>query len=183
MRRHRHNQLGNKEEIQKILLFFLIGFFIGAVLYYIFQNSFVSLKKQLEDNLVLWSQDGESSLSLFGKSLWQHGKYLLLLGVFAIGPLAKVYQKAFTWYTGLRNGFLLMFFLYAKGAVGMLFYIISFIPHGLLLVPLYLYLFSVTNENRQDKHKVSRWICVILIFITACGLEVKVNLPLMETFL
>lgn len=183
MRRHRHNQLGNAEELQRIFLFFLIGFFLGAVFYYIFQHSFETLKKQLEENLTLWSQEESSSLTLFAKSLWQHGKYLLLLGIFSIGTLKKVYLKMFTCYTGLRNGFLLMFFLYAKGAFGILVYLISLIPHGVLLAPLYLYLFSVANENRQDKRHVTRWICVILVFITACGLEVKVNLPLMEALL
>ena len=70
MRRHRHNQLGNAEELQRIFLFFLIGFFLGAVFYYIFQQSFEELKKQLEDNLTLWSQEESSSLTLFAKSLW-----------------------------------------------------------------------------------------------------------------
>ena len=39
MRRHRHSQLGNSEYLQKIILFFLIGFFVGAVFYYFFQHS------------------------------------------------------------------------------------------------------------------------------------------------
>lgn len=183
MRRHRYNQLREAEELQKTLLFFLVGFFLGAVFYYIFQQSFESLKKQLEDNLVIWSQEENSSMALFVKCLWQHGKYLLLFGIFSLGTLKNVYQKLFSWYTGLRNGFLFMFFLFAKGVFGILVYLVSFFPQGLLFVPLYLYLFSVVNENRQDKRHVTRWICVILVFITACGLEVKINLPLMEMIL
>ncbi len=46
MRRHRHSQLGNSEYLQKIVLFFLIGFFIGAVFYYFFQHSFEGIRKQ-----------------------------------------------------------------------------------------------------------------------------------------
>lgn len=183
MRRHRHSQLGNTEYLQKILLFFLIGFFVGAVFYYFFQHSFEGIRKQLEENLTLWSQEGESTSSLFVRSLWQHGKYLLLFGIFSLGVLKKAYQKIFVWYTGLRNGFLLMFFFYAKGAFGLVIYFISFIPHGLLFVPLYLYLFRMVNENRQDKHQVTRWFGIIFVFITACILEVKANLPIMEALL
>lgn len=183
MRRHRQSQLGNTEYLQKILLFFLIGFFIGAVLYYIFQHSFADLSKQMEYNLTLWTKEGESSWKLMFSSLWQHGKYLLLFAIFSAGPLKKLYQKLFTCYTGLRNGFLLMFFLCAKGAFGLLIYPVSLIPHILLFAPLYLYSFSAVNENRQDKRRITKWVMVILVFIVACVLEVKVNLPIMEAVL
>lgn len=183
MRRHRQSQLGNTEYLQKILLVFLIGFFIGAVFYYIFQHSFTDLSKQLEYNITLWTHEGDSSWKLLMSSLWQHGKYLLLFAIFSIGPLKKAYQKIFVWYTGLRSGFLLMFFLCAKGAFGLLLYPLSLIPHGLFLVPLYLYSFSTVNENRQDKGQITKWIIVILVYIAACVLEVKVNLPMMEALL
>lgn len=183
MRRHRYGQSGKKEELQKIFLLYLIGFFIGAVMYYIFQQSFQELRKQLEDNLMFWSQRGENTMALLGKSIWQHGKYLFLFLVFMIGPLVNLYQNIFSWYTGVRNGFLLMFFLYARGGMGIVFYVFSLIPHVFLLVPLYLHLFLNKKENRQEKHKLLRWSCVILVFITACILEVKANLPLMEKFL
>ena len=98
MRRHRHSQLGNSEYLQKIVLFFLIGFFIGAVFYYFFQHSFEGIRKQLEDNLALWSQEGKDGSSMFVKSFWQHGKYLLLFGVFSLSVLKEVYPKVFVWY-------------------------------------------------------------------------------------
>lgn len=183
MRRHRHSQLGNSEYLQKIILFFLIGFFVGAVFYYFFQHSFEGIRKQLEDNLALWSQEGKDGSSMFVKSFWQHGKYLLLFGVFSLSVLKGVYPKVFVCYTGLRNGFLLLFFLYAKGAFGFVIYFVSLFPQALLFVPLYLSLFRIVKENRQDKHKLTRWFGIAFVFIAACLLEVKVNLPLMEALL
>lgn len=120
MRRHRHGQLGNSEYLQKILLFFLIGFFVGAVFYYFFQHSFEGIRKQLEDNLTIWSQEGMDTSSVLVKSFWQHGKYLLLFGVFSLSVLKAAYPKVFVWYTGLRNGFLFLFFSMRKGHLGSL---------------------------------------------------------------
>ena len=183
MRRHRHRQLGNTEYLQKIILFFLIGFFIGGSFYYIFQSSFNNICQRLEENLNIWTKDKASTVILIGKNLWQHGKYFLLFFIFAIGPLANIYQKAFSIYTGIRNGFLLMFFLFAKGAFGLVVYFVSFFPQGLLFVPLYLYLFGDTNKSKQGRRQVIQWILILLVFVTACVLEVKVNLPIMKSVL
>lgn len=178
MRNHRHYQLGNAECFKRILLFFLIGFFIGGIFYYLFQASF----ENLEQNLTIWSRTEQTVIPLL-RSFWQHGKYLLLLWVFSMNSLSWLYQKGFTIYTGIRNGFLLMFFIYSKGIFGIIIYLISLLPHGILFMLLYLYLFLLQSQNRQSKQRATRWILVLLVFITACVLEVKINLVWMEAIL
>ena len=182
-RRRRHNRLGNTEFLQRIVLYFLIGFFCGAVFYYSFQNSFGGMQSQLEKNVSAWSPDKSPFYILFGKSLWNHGKYFLLLWLLSVSRIRGGYQKIFTIYTGVRNGFLMLFFLFAKNLYGLVLYLASLFPHILLLAPLYLFSFSVIQEKKQPRHKSLFVIGLLLVFGTACFLEVKCNLPLMGMLL
>lgn len=182
-RRKHHNRLGNTEFLQRIILYFLIGFFCGAVFYYSFQNSFGGMQDQLEKNVSTWSVGRNSFLALFGKSLWNHGKYFILLWILSVSKISGGYQKLFTIYTGVRNGFLMLFFLFAKNLYGIVLYLASLFPHVLLLAPLYLFSFSVIQGKKQPRHKAFFGVAVLLVFGTACFLEVKCNLPLMEILL
>lgn len=182
-RRKYHNRLGNTDFLQRMVLYFLIGFFCGAVFYYSFQNSFGGIQEQLERNITQWSVDGAPFFALFGKSLWNHGKYFVLLWILSVSRLSGGYQKLFTIYTGIRNGFLLLFFLFSKNLYGLILYLASLFPHLLLLAPLYLFSFSVIQEKRQVRHKGIFALLLLLVFGTACFLEVKCNLPLMGKIL
>ena len=182
-RRKHHNRLGNTEFLQRVILYFLIGFFCGAVFYYSFQNSFGGMQTQLEKNVSTWSVGKSSFLIHFGKSLWNHGKYFLLLWILSASRISGGYQKVFTIYTGVRNGFLMLFFLFDKNLYGLVLYLASLFPHILLLAPLYLFSFSVIQEKKQPRHKSLFVIGLLLVFGTACFLEVKCNLPLMEMLL
>lgn len=179
-RRKYMNRLGNTDFLQRIILYFLIGFFCGAVFYYSFQNSFAGMQKQLERNLTQWSAQGLPFLSLFGKSVWNHGKYFVLMWILSASKISRSYQKFFTLYTGVRNGFLMLFFLFTRNIYGMVLYIASLFPHVLLLVPLYIFSFIVIHEKRQVRHKGVFVVFLLLVFGAACFLEVKCNLPLME---
>lgn len=83
-RRKHHIRLGNTEFLQRIILYFLIGFFCGAVFYYLFQNSFGGVKEQLEANVQKWSVSDATMLSLLWQSLWSHGKYFVLLWILSV---------------------------------------------------------------------------------------------------
>lgn len=48
------------------------------------------------------------------RSLWNHGKYFALIWLLAISPAGPVSQKIFVVYTGIRNGFLFVFFYMQK---------------------------------------------------------------------
>lgn len=182
-RRKYHNRFGNTEFMQRTILYFLIGFFCGAVFYYMFQNSFSSVKAQLESNIQRWSVAESSVIALLWQSAWSHGKYFVLLWIFSVSRISSGYQKAFTLYTGIRNGFLILFFLYARGAFGIVIYLASLFPHTLIFAPLYLFSFIVIQEKRQVKHKGMFVVVLILAFCAACLLEVKCNFPIMEALL
>jgi len=182
-RRKHYNRLGNTEFLQRIILYFLIGFFCGAVFYFCFQNSFGGLQKQFEQNMSKWSAGDSSFFNLFGKVVWNHGKYFALLWILSVSRISYAYQKLFVIYTGIRNGFLMLFFLYAKNLYGLVIYLASLFPHILLLAPLYLFSFFVIQGKKQLRHKAGFVILLLLVFGAACILEVRCNLPLMEALL
>ena len=108
--RTNHSRLLNREFLQKISLCFLIGFLCGAVFYYCFQNSFREiLQATLENNTKTWTKETALFTEWF-RSLWNHGKYFALIWLLAISPAGPVSQKIFVVYTGIRNGFLFVFF-------------------------------------------------------------------------
>lgn len=166
--------------LQKIALLFLISFFFGAVFYYFFQNSFGELMSQTEDSLAGWSGGEYSFAYEYLQSVWNHGKYFALLWLLSVSRIAVLYQRLFTIYTGIRNGFLVLFFVFSKGARGILFYLASLFPHCLLLLPLYLFSFSWINEGRHQKHRIPVYFMIAITFFAACLLECKCNLPIME---
>lgn len=181
--RTNHSRLLNREFLQKIILCFLIGFLCGAVFYYCFQNSFREiLQATLENNTKTWTKE-TAFFPEWIRSLWNHGKYFALMWLLAVSPAGPVSQKIFVVYTGIRNGFLFVFFLYAKSAFGIIVYFASLIPQVFLLAPLYLFLFYVTTENRQPKLGKITIVLMIFTFLTACLIEVKWNLPLMKKIL
>lgn len=184
-KQHRMNysRLGSREFLQKIFLCFLIGFFFGALFYYFFQNSFnESLQAVLNYNRKTWDKE-VSFVAKWFRCLWNHGKYLGLLWILSVSPIGVVSQRIFVVYTGIRNGFLFVFFLYAKSVFGVVLYLASLFPQVLLFVPIYLTLFYETTQNRQLKHGKIRIVFMILAFLTACLVEVKWNYPLMKKIL
>ncbi len=166
--------------LQKIALLFLIGFFFGSIFYYFFQNSFEELMSQTEDSLSGWSRGEYSFAYEYLQSVWNHGKYFALLWLLSVSRIAKIYQRVFTIYTGIRNGFLVLFFVFGRGWKGILLYLASLFPHCLVLLPLYLFSFSLINEGRRHKHRIPLYILIALLFFFACLLECKCNLPIME---
>lgn len=180
--RKKYNQRGNLENLQKILLCFLVGFFVGAVLYYLFQKSFSQMETVWKQNTALGEKE-TPFLSAFLHTLWEHGKYYILFLIMSAGRWKRAYPIVFVIYTGLRNGFFMMFLFFVYGVKGLLLTLLSSFPQALLFVPLYLFSFSYVNEKRQSKHRVGMGLAILFVFTAACLLEVKINLPLMQMFL
>ena len=169
--------------LQRIILLFFIGFFIGALFYYMFQKSFVDLMEQMTVNMKSWSLKN-SLWYEYIKILWNHGKFFLLLWLLSVNKkVCYWFQSIFTLYTGLRNGFLLLFFIFFKGMGGVALYFASLFPHCLILTPLYLFSFYLINENRQREYKVGVLVVLFFLFLVACFIEMKCNLPMMERLL
>lgn len=178
------NQRGIKRLFQKIVLFFLLGFFAGALFYYFFQNSFLGLSEQMELNASQWIGESHSNFYQFIHVLWNHGKYFLLLWILTVNPtVCRWYQNILTVYTGIRHGFLVLFFILSKGVKGILFYAASLFPHTLLLLPVYLFSFLWINESRQREHGKIVISIILLLFVAACLLESRVNLAIMSRLL
>ena len=166
------------------LLVFLLELSKIYNFYYFFRQSFFSLNKQLAEHVEQWKTGGDALWIVFLKIAWNHGKYFVLIWIFAVNPSVEtMYQWFFCAYTGVRNGFLLLFFLMNRGLKGIFLYGVSLFPQALVFLPLYLCCFAWVQKNRHQRNE--RWMPVLflLFFLSACYLEAKCNLPLMERFL
>ena len=174
----------NRTFLHGVVLCFLIGFFAGALFYYFFRQSFENLIVYVQDNIVRYKNSGKSVWLNVVRVLWSHGKYFIFFWIFMVNPTAeKFYQILFILYTGVRNGFLLLFFVMSQGVRGFFLYGASMFPHIFLFLPLYLFCFFWTQKNRHRRNEL--WVPVLIgiIFLSACFIEVKFNLPLMERLL
>lgn len=184
MLHHEGNRRGSTGFIQKISLIFLVGFFVGALFYYFFQNSFLGLSEQMEKNSSQWLLDSHGSWYPFFYVLWNNGKYFLMFWILSVNKkVCQWYQNIITVYTGIRHGFLVLFFVLSRGAKGILIYLASLFPQALLLVPVYIFSFMWINESRQREHGKAVVAILFLLFVAACLLESNVNLVIMSKIL
>jgi hypothetical protein len=95
--------------------------------------------------------------------------------------IQAIYQSLFLLYTGFCNGFRILFFVLGKGIWGMVWYLASLFPQGLLFVPLYLFCFAwIKEKDWQRKHKYLVYTAIVIVFFAACFLEAKYNLAVMQ---
>lgn len=169
------------KSMQQVLLLFLVGFFVGAAFYYLFQNSFAGLLSPFENQLSSLPQDSRSLSGKMIQSVWNHGRFFLLFWLMSVTRIHKLYQSFFLLFTGFRNGFLILFFVFFRGPSGILLYLAGLFPHVLLFVPLYLFSFAwVGEKGHRREHKAGVCVLLALAFFAACFLEAKFNLPVME---
>lgn len=182
--KNKKNRTENSNFCKSIVLLFLVGFFLGAAFYYLFQNSFSGLITSFEKQLSSWPGDESSLFCKMVQAVWNHGRFFALFWLLSVTVIHKFYQSVFLLYTGFRNGFLIVFFIFMKGPFGILLYLASLFPHALLLIPLYLFSFAWVKE--KGYHRQHKWLVTVLLVITffaACFLEAKCNYPLMEKLL
>ncbi len=177
------NRRGKNPFFQNIMILFLVGFFIGAIFYYLFQNSFAELFQSMENSFVQWKTQETVSWWDFLAIMWNHGKYFGLMWILSGSKVSHWFERIFTIYTGLRNGFLMMFFLFSRGFMGIVLYFVSLMPQGVLFAPLYLFSFLYIREKRQVKRQTTIYIVLALTFLTACLFEFKFNCSWMKSLL
>ncbi len=161
--------------VQRIVFFFLIGFFFGGIFYFIFCDYFSGLSVE--------TYSSGFSVSLLISSICHHGKYYALLWLLSTSRFAYIYPTVFTVYTGVRNGFLMLYFMCASGFYGLALYFVSLFPHAFLFVPLYIYSFYLIRKEKAPRHRVLIILLLICMYGAGCYMETRVNLPLMSCML
>jgi stage II sporulation protein M len=173
--------MGKSNYIHSVLLLFLIGFFLGAVFYYLFQNSFSELINPFQHSLSSVSEEDYSLSYKMLQAIWNHGRFFLLFWLLSFTRIHRIYQALFLLYTGFCNGFRILFFVLGKGLMGIVWYLASLFPQSLLLVPLYLFSFLLVGEReRQRKHKWFLCLGMLIVFFAASFLEARYNLSIMQ---
>lgn len=175
---------GQGSFLQRLVLCFLVGFFLGVLFYYFFRQSFSSLTAHFMENVTQWKNDTGTSWLNYVRVLWNHGKYFLFVWIFAVNPVVEnAYQLLFAAYTGIRNGFLLLFFIMSRGMRGLFLYGVSMFPQVFLFLPLYLFFFAWIQNDRHRRKQLWVPVLIVLLFFLACFLELRCNLPLMKKYL
>lgn len=176
------NRMEKADLVKKVVLLFVSGFFVGAVFYYLFQNTFEQLIEYMEGQLIYQENIERSILSRFVQAVWNHGRFFALFWLLSVTVLHRIYRSVFLLYNGFQNGFLTVFFIFMRGIKGLLLYPVSLFPHTILFVPLYLYSF-LRAEKKYGGHRVLSVVLMILLFFLACFLEAKYNFLLMRQLL
>jgi hypothetical protein len=171
--------LNSQSKMKQIILLFLLGFFLGAALHYLFQKSYTELLQQMDASAANWASKESSFLRLFIYTLYEHGKYFLLLWLLSSTKLSVFGMIAFTLYRGFGLGFLFAFFINLHGAKGLMFFFGSMFPHVLLLLPMYLFLFAFIYRGKKEKQGIVLFMLSIVLTM-ACFMEVYFNVPLMK---
>lgn len=167
--------------IKEIILLFLLGFFFGGILYFLFQQSFRQELLQFETGLSLWGAKDSAFLGDFLYALYGHGKMLLLFWVLTLTPICFLYVKVFLVCHGFRYGFMLSFFVSSGGISGMLKFLQTIFPHGILFAAMYLFLFGKLFHGKIKEKQVTFIVFSAILLLLGCFLESYINIPLMQS--
>ncbi len=173
------NMLKSQSKIKQLILLFVLGFFFGAVFYYLFQKSYMDTLQQMDAGAANWASKDTSFIRLFLYSLYEHGKYFILLWLLSVTKLAVPGIVVFTVYRGFGLGFLFSFFMNLHGAKGFMFFFGSLFPHMLLFLPMYIFFFAFIHRGKKEKQNLV-FLMLTAALVMACFMEVYFNIPMMK---
>ena len=159
-----------KSRKKKAVLFFLAGFFSGGILYYLCQKPAGEELAHMEENMLLWAMEEQDFVQALLFVLWERGKVFSVLWLAGYTKIYKFYIRAFIMFT---------FFVTLRGTKGILFWLITGVPHLFFLIPLYIYSFYRILERRREK-QMPAVIVILLVFVLSCVLEARINVPLVQ---
>ena len=100
-------------KIKKLLYGVGLSFLAGAMFYLFFRQSFRDVYNEIGSSMTKWQQEKGIMAELY-HSLWNHGKFLVILWILSVNRTAvRWYIRLFLGFTGIRNGFLFLFFVSA----------------------------------------------------------------------
>lgn len=164
------------------LLLLFAGFFLGGIIYTFCMEPAAEQLHIMGERAILWAESEASFWKVFFHVIWERGKVFALLWLAGGTKLYKGYIRLFLIYVGMQTGFMLLYFLNFQGVRGVLLWFGMMIPHGSLLVPLYLYSFFYLCEKRQERPVMAAFL-LFLCFLAGCILETAGNIPLMQWLL
>lgn len=168
-----------KSRKKKAVLFFLAGFFSGGILYYLCQKPAGEALAHMEENMLLWAMEEQDFVQALLFIIWERAKVFSVLWLAGYTKIYKFYIRAFIVFAGIQSGFLLTFFVMLRGTKGVLFWMITGVPHLFFLVPLYIYSFYRILERRREK-QMPAVIMILFVFVLSCVLEARINVPLVQ---
>lgn len=125
------------------------------------------------------------TVTLLGDILWERGKLFVFLWVLSYTPARKVIPLVLRCGICFTGGVFLAACMINMGIMGLLFFVLSWIPHGIIyLIVLYLMLRSDRHRYYQHSDPVPRRIAatfgLVIVFVFGCVSEATVGVWLMQ---
>lgn len=167
-------------KIKELILLFLLGFFLGGIIFFLFQKSYIDILHQMDLGVANWAEKETPFIRLLIYTIYEQGKYFVLLWLLSATYIAVPYMIVFVVYKGFGYGFLFSFFISIHGVKGIMFSLGSLFPQALLLIPMYLFLFQFVYRGKKEKRMLVLFL-LSGVLIMACFLEAYFNIPLMRS--
>lgn len=172
--------LKSRSKIKEMILIFLLGFFVGGILFFSFRSSYEIELVQLETGLSLWALKEEPFLRIFIMVLWDHAQGFLLMWLLSVTKISLWYTRILFSFRGFGYGFCFGFFIASRGFGGMLRFFQSLFPQVFFFVPMYLFLvWYFFCETTKRKQGLAVLISSLLLLL-GCFMECRFNIPLMQ---
>lgn len=125
---------------------------------------------------------------LLGNILWERGKLFIFLWILSYTPVRKLIPLVLRCLICFTGGVFLAACLLNMGVAGYLFFLVSWIPHGIVYL-IVLYLMLRSDRHRYYRHnspatrRVAATVGLVLVFVFGCVSEATVGVWLMQRLL
>ncbi len=186
-----------------LLYMFLLGLFLGILAVNIRHDVWINDNGLLNAEMMRRLQESEPDGSyLFGYIIKHRLSAVLIVGLLASTVIGPPIVYAYVCYLGAGAGCMLSVAVIRYGVRGLLFMAAAIFPHGLILIPAYLFLFMWSMDlNRTlypgtiglDGHyyhrgrlilqKTVKLTGILILVVAGCMLESYVNLKILHLIL
>ena len=114
-------------------------------------------------------------LHLFGNILWTRGKQFAVLWICFLSSWRSVFYDFGKFFLSFFAGLFVMICVGMMGSKGLLFSLVSVVPHGLIYIVLMLMIYDLKPEYAYEQHKkgqhLLKLLMVCFVFFVACAIE------------
>lgn len=122
---------------------------------------------------------------LLGNIIWERGKFFLLVFLLACTPAKKITPLILRCAICFTAGIFLAACVLNMGVAGILFFLVSWLPHGLLYLLALILIFHVDshrfyNRKNPSLKKIALYASIIVIVLVGCSLEAVLGTRLLR---
>ncbi len=171
-----------KKEITIGICFVMAGILCACFFGYEYFTTYGFLN---EYHMRSFADSDTERMTLLGNILWERGKLFVFLWILSYTPARKVIPLVLRCLICFTGGIFLAACMLNMGVMGLLFFLCSWMPHGLIyLIVLYLMLRSDRHRYYSHSHPVGKRVAtmlgIVIVFVFGCVVEATVGVWLMQ---